>query len=156
MRKIAEVEFPFWNPKPVNRTMGRSWKTYRKATRAPIPMRMLWESPEGGTLVLRPHARRVVEILRTGRRLLDEDALYGAMKPVLDAIKRQVHRRGQCRTEEPGLLYDDSPDYCKLVVLQQQGDPNIRIRIYEFEPGDPGYTDPTKSRRRRRATPSGR
>jgi hypothetical protein len=155
MRKVAEAEFPLWNPKPVNRTMGRSWKTYRKATRAPIPMRMLWESPEGGVWVTAPHPLRAVEILRTGRRLLDEDALYGAMKPVLDAIRRKVHRREQCTASEPGLLYDDSPAYCKLVVHQQQGDPHIRIRIYEFEPGDPGYRNKAKAKLNR-VTSSGK
>jgi Holliday junction resolvase RusA-like endonuclease len=51
--------------------------------------------------------KATVRIYRYGLRLLDLDNLAGGAKPLLDALKGK-------------LLWDDSPEFCKLLIFGKQ------------------------------------
>jgi len=65
-----------------------------------------------------PLPRAKVIITRHGRRVLDQDNLYGGTKMLTDSLVRE------------GLLADDSPDHIELTVQQQvTKSPRTVVRI---------------------------
>ncbi len=69
-----------------------------------------------------PHPKRVVkiEVLKTGNEL-DKDNLIAGLKPFIDVLKVQGRKLGHLVAHE-GLVYDDSPKYMDLVVVQTKVD----------------------------------
>lgn len=63
--------------------------------------------------------KALVTITRTGPKTLDDDGLVSSVKPVLDSLKR-----GYC-----GLIEDDSPEHCKVVVKQEKGPYSVKITV---------------------------
>lgn len=106
------------------------WAARRRLMRPPVPPRIRYEHPDAR--VAGPHKRRDVWITRIGKRLMDEDGLGSAVKPVVDKLKTARMRLGNCEGPlVPGWIYDDAPKYCKLHLRQETGkDYGVRIEIY--------------------------
>jgi len=75
------------------------------------------------------------------RRLLDQDNLAMAFKPVVDCLKEYIRLPSKKRLGKNGLgwIYDDSPNHVilvfKQVKVQKKGEESIKIIIKENKNG---------------------
>ena len=128
MRLLVEIEFPFWRLRNWSNERAH-WAVRRRASQPPVPGVVVHE--DASARVLAPHPRRRVEITRIGKKMMDEDGLASAMKPVLDRLKTKRIKMGSQTLTEPGWIFDDSPRYCKLVARQEIGpEYGVRVRIF--------------------------
>lgn len=98
-------------PASPNRWNGKHWSVYRRS-------RKLWDRLVWGAMAqVGAKAERLpkatVRIVRQASRKLDKDNLYGACKPVVDALKANW------------LILDDSPEHIELTVAQRVGRPSL-------------------------------
>jgi Holliday junction resolvase RusA-like endonuclease len=99
----------------LNETMRMHW-----AKRAKLKDGMAWILATSGQP--RPDYGRkyhaVITVYQKTRRF-DKDNLYGACKPVIDALK------------ESGYIYRDSPDWLDLDIRQEldHGNPRVEIEL---------------------------
>ena len=78
-----------------------------------------------------PFAKARVTVVRHSAGSLDPDSLYGCNKPLLDVLCRpsKIHPCGL------GIIEDDAPSKCELVVSQQKssrGDQFTAVRVEEL------------------------
>lgn len=86
------------------------WNDWRVDVRGAMP-----------EVVLRPIVKMRCKITLAHSRLYDQDNAYGAVKPVVDALK------------EWKLIVDDKPEYLELTVEQEKCPHKQRHTIIELE-----------------------
>lgn len=128
-KRVAVVAFTGWRLRNLNTLKGRSWKVVRKAGQPPVGMEWITQTPD--SLVSEPHPQRTVFIVRYGKKMMDTDKLYASVKPVLDRIKAKKVKIGDRAIVAPGLIYDDSPRYCKLEVFQDVGEYAVEVSVFQ-------------------------
>lgn len=102
-------------PSSPNYLRGKHWRVRWRESK-------LWNE-EVGLAILQakhrepPYQRAQVTINRRSRGQLDDDNLWGSVKPVIDALRHAA------------ILVNDSPDHIKLTVTQSRGIPLTRIEI---------------------------
>jgi hypothetical protein len=101
-------------PSSPNYLRGKHWRVRHRETQ-------IWKEEVyfavRGMRPEKPYPKAKVTIDRRSLRKLDEDNLYGAIKPVLDAL-RYSH-----------ILLDDSTEHIQLTVTQSRGEPLTRIEV---------------------------
>lgn len=71
-------------------------------------------------LVEKPHPRRRIDVLVVRKRLMDDDALGAACKPLLDVLKSHRKKIGDVTvTLHHGVVYDDSRRYARVTFDQK-------------------------------------
>lgn len=74
-------------------------------------------------LVEKPHPMRRIDVLVIRERLMDDDALGAACKPLLDVLKscrvRLGGKGGPVVTTHHGVVYDDSRKYARITFDQK-------------------------------------
>lgn len=74
-------------------------------------------------LVEKPHPMRRIDVLVIRERLMDDDALGAACKPLLDVLKchrkRFGGKKGPVVTTWSGVVYDDSRKYARVTFDQK-------------------------------------
>lgn len=74
-------------------------------------------------LVEKPHPRRRIDVLIVRERLMDDDALGAAAKPLMDVLKTRRQRiggpKGPVVTVWHGVVYDDSRKYARITFDQR-------------------------------------
>lgn len=103
-------------PPSLNRTSGRHWGVingWKEKVRRRL--RFEWDLVKHRGELTAPARRRVVltRLIPLGGRVMDEDNLASAMKPILDALKRYCWVDG-VRTPCAGLIWEDSPKWIDL------------------------------------------
>lgn len=114
---IHQIFFEVFTPLPtLNKLLRLHWAAKAKIQKtlaaevALIVREMESHDDEIPVGFLGQREKRVVVIMLRRKKLMDEDAKYGAVKPLLDAIKKA------------GLIYDDSPEWLTLRVNQEKND----------------------------------
>lgn len=71
-------------------------------------------------LVEKPHPMRRIDVLVIRERLMDDDALGAACKPLLDVLKCRFVKIGDQRVmTHSGVVYDDSRKYARVTFDQK-------------------------------------
>lgn len=110
---------PDWFPPSLNRTSGLHWAQARKHKKKAIELLAVYGAVTGG--LPRFEGRVMVQIVRLigyRQRPYDKDNLHGAVKPLIDAMRRE-----KPGTKEGGLgvIDDDDPDSIDLQLDQRKG-----------------------------------
>lgn len=71
---------------------------------------------------LKPFVKMRCSVILTHSRAYDHDNAYGAVKPVIDALKRWK------------LIFDDTPEYLDLEVVQVKSTRKESRTVIELEP----------------------
>ena len=97
----------------MNRLLRMHWAPRKKLQAGLVAKAQLIIPPEA--YVKEEHPRRSVRCIMLRKKLLDADNAYGAIKPLLDAIKT-IYKRGNLT--QIGVIFDDSNEFCYLDVRQ--------------------------------------
>lgn len=94
-----------------NRWNGKHWSVYRRSRK--LWDRLVWEAMAQAGVKPERFPKATVHIIRQASRKLDKDNLYGACKPLIDALRANW------------LILDDSPEHLSLEVEQRIGRPSL-------------------------------
>jgi hypothetical protein len=137
------VSMPSWTllipdyfPPSLNHVAMAHWSKVRKHKKAAIERVHIYGLAAGGLpRFVGPVAIRITRLYGKGQRRLDLDNLFGAVKPLVDALrdaKTTRNHRGTAKQGGLGIIADDDPKSMTLIVDQERnpdGD-NLCTRIH--------------------------
>lgn len=124
---LWRLVLPGYFPPTLNNVVMAHWSTVRKHKKRAIEnlhVACLLASGGGGVPVFEGHVR--VTITRwwgKGQRALEIENLYGAVKPLVDAMRAEKasrNQRGRARQGGLGIIEDDDPKTLALTVFQER------------------------------------
>lgn len=65
------------------------------------------------------HPQRLISIHQLRHGELDDDNLFTSVKPLVDGCKTYLRRQRQ-RVNGAGLIWNDNPRHCRIVVTQER------------------------------------
>lgn len=110
------LDIPDVPPSP-NKVLGKHWRTVAKEKEKWI----LWVRAKRPMIYLKPVVKMRLSIILAHSRAYDHDNAFAAVKPVIDALKRWQ------------LIFDDSPEYLDLEVVQTKCPHKKRHTTIELE-----------------------
>lgn len=133
MKLLADIEYAGWRLRGANELRGKHWAAIKRLTTPPVAS--VYHKINKYAFVFGPHPCRTVEVTRIGPREMDYDNLVSSMKRALDLLKcRKILSAGEVHVVG-GLLWDDKPQYAKLVAKQEKGPYGVRIRVFDGTKG---------------------
>lgn len=104
-------------PQSLNITLRRHWRDRAKDREKLLAI--MGASGIGDIGPAQANEKRGVVIVQERARLLDQDNLYGSVKPMVDCMKPTIFRKKSRRNIAGfGVLIDDDAKHCELKVFQ--------------------------------------
>ena len=130
-------------PPSVNILRTYHWATYRKHMEN---WYYLIRGAQGFLDISRPLGKRYITIIRFGKRALDRDNVYGAMKPVIDVLKPEKHESGVWKSgPHKGKAWDRSRIGHGLILEDDEDHLDLKVLNGKLERGKKPYTTITIS-----------
>lgn len=113
---------PGWFPPSLNGVNMAHWSTVRKHKAKALNLVYIHAVKAGGVPKFEGRVRlTIIRLIGKRGRKMDTENLYGAVKPLVDAMREQRsgrNQRGANRHGGIGIFRDDNPDDLELIVEQ--------------------------------------